>query len=202
LDWLEESNSIVGISFDFYQFYVFYLGVLVKFAVFAEAGDQLLQAASKQGGQDLKKILDQVKKSFNLRLHLEPDQAQRKPKKEQDSTEALDSEKEGSIEDESAETNSGHDVLAACMQVQQASTSASGSDGSEKAKKKQTRASCKIEIRFDSGIDSFLEQQTQAILEAKKKDSQDAKMEIDEGNEKEDEEHKVKLRDIAEKIFE
>ena len=88
------------------------------------------------------------------------------------------------------------------MQAQQASTSASGSDGSEKAKKKQTRASCKIEIRFDSGIDSFLEQQTQAILDAKKKDSQDAKMEIDEGNEKEDEEHKVKLRDIAEKIFE
>ena len=54
---------------------MFYLGVLVKFAVFAEAGDQLLQAASKQGGQDLKKILDQVKKSFNLRLHLEPDKA-------------------------------------------------------------------------------------------------------------------------------
>jgi len=176
--------------------------VLVKFAVFAEAGDQLLQAASKQGGQDLKKILDQVKKSFNLRLHLEPDRPQRKPKKEQESTEALDSEKEGSIEDESVETNSGHDVLADCMQAQQASTSASGSDGSDKAKQKQARASSKIEIRFESGIDSFLQEQTQAILDAKKKDGQDAKMEIDEGNAKEDEEHKVKLRDIAEKIFE
>lgn len=108
--------------------------MLVKFAVFAEAGDQLLQAASKQGGQDLKKILDQVKKSFNLRLHLEPDRPQRKPKKEQESTEPLDSEKEGSIEDESAETNSGHDVLADCMQAQQASTTASGSDGSDIAK--------------------------------------------------------------------
>jgi hypothetical protein len=77
-----------------------------------------LQAVQKHGGQDLKKRIEQVKKSFNLRLHLEPEKPQRKPKKEQESVEAPDSEKEESIEDDSAEVNSGHDVLADCMQAQ------------------------------------------------------------------------------------
>ena len=101
-------------------------------------------------------MVNQVKKSFNLRLHLEPEKPQKRPRKESESQEGLDSEKEESIEDDSAEVNSGHDILADYMNAQQASTSASGSDG-EKTKSKKARGSCKIEIRFESGIDVFLQ---------------------------------------------
>ena len=66
----------------------------------------------------MKKRVEQVKKSFNLRLHTEPEKPQRRPRKEQESAEALDSEKEESIEDDSAEVNSGHDILADYMQAQ------------------------------------------------------------------------------------
>ena len=131
------------------------VGLLIKFAVFAEAGGQLLHAATKQGS-DVSKLIEQVRKSFNVRLHLDPEKVLAK-KEQHESSESVDSEKEDSIEDESAETSSGVNILADYAQAQLHSTAASGSDGSDKAKAIKSVKSSKIEISFEDGIEAFVQ---------------------------------------------
>ena len=114
----------------------------------------MLHAATKNGS-NISKLIEQVRKSFNLRLHLDPEKAQ--AKKEHESSESVDSEKEESIEDESAESSSGANILADYAQAQLRSTSASGSDGSDKVKQTKATKSSKIEISFEDGIDAFIQ---------------------------------------------
>ena len=115
----------------------------------------MLHAATKKGS-NITKLIEQVRKSFNSRLHLDPEKTQAK-KEHQESSESIDSDKEESIEDESAETSSGANILADYAQAQLRSTSASGSDSPDKIKQTRAAKSSKIEITFDGGIDAFIQ---------------------------------------------